>query len=286
MSVTEEQLRSWARPPSQTEETKCSNAENSIKKAIKASEKLSKRNIRVFTQGSYANNTNARRLSDVDVAILCKDIFFYQLPEGRTADSFGITPASYKFSQFKSEVHVALVDYFGQNNVKRGNKAFDIDANSYHVEADVAPFFDHLRYNDNGTILAGVQLFSDTQDKVINWPDQHMENGRSKNKTTGGRFKSMVRIAKVLNDRLDESVPGFLLECLFWNVPNSKFGNPLFETDLRKALFYLWEELNKATSDEWGEVSELKYLFRATQPWTKQTARKNVKSIWNEAGLG
>ena len=55
--------------------------------------------------------------------------------------------SNYKYNVFKNEVGEVLALHFGQNAVKRGNKAFDIKENSYHVEADVAPFFEHRRYH-------------------------------------------------------------------------------------------------------------------------------------------
>ena len=145
MTTWEDAFKEWAKPPGKTEEQSCSNAENAIKNAINSSEKLKNRNIRVFSQGSYRNNTNVIKNSDVDVGILCFDTFFHQFPEGYSRDSFGIDPATYDFETFKNEVGEALVSYFGDAAVSRGNKAFDVHETSYHVEADVAPFFEHRR---------------------------------------------------------------------------------------------------------------------------------------------
>jgi tRNA nucleotidyltransferase (CCA-adding enzyme) len=60
-------FESWARGPTDTEAAKCENAECVIHKAISASPALAKRNVQVFAQGSYRNNTNVRLDSDVDV---------------------------------------------------------------------------------------------------------------------------------------------------------------------------------------------------------------------------
>ena len=66
----------WGGAPSATEQTKCENAERAVRKAIDASVKLNTRNIEVFAQGSYANRTNVRQDSDVDICVLCNDAFF------------------------------------------------------------------------------------------------------------------------------------------------------------------------------------------------------------------
>lgn len=76
----------WGGPPSATEQTKCENAERAVRKAIDASAKLNTRSIEVFVQGSYANRTNVRQDSDVDICVLCDDVFFtdYTLSEAAT----------------------------------------------------------------------------------------------------------------------------------------------------------------------------------------------------------
>lgn len=284
MSDLEEKLKGWASPPSAAQEERCKNAESMIRNAINASDALKKRTISIFTQGSYANNTNTARTSDVDVGILCSDVIFSAYPEGKSASDFGLVDTEYTYMKFKDEVGDALVDYFQGGTVTRGNKAFDIKATSYHVEADVAPFFEHRRWSNSGSYQEGVELRPDNGVRVINWPDQHKKNGIEKNNATGRRYKAMVRVVKSINDQLDDPVPGFLLECLVWNVPNQHLGHATYEQTLRSCLSHLYEKLDEVESDEWGEVSELKYLFRGNK-WTKATARQNVKNLWNQVGL-
>jgi len=285
MSDLETQLIIWAQPPSEAQEQRCKNAEKMIRNAIQASDSLKRRNISIFTQGSYANNTNTARTSDVDVGVVCHDVNFAQYPDGMSREDFGLVAADYNFATFKDEVGAALTTYFKNGTVTRGNKAFDIKATSHHVEADVAPFFDHRRYASSGSYNEGVELRSDDGGKrVINWPDQHMKNGISKNNDTGRRYKRMVRVIKSINDQTAKPVPGFLLECLMWNVPNSQLGHATYEQTLRSCLSHLHANLQTTISDEWGEVSELKYLFRGN-PWTKSEAIAAILSIWNQVEL-
>ncbi len=74
----ESTFRSWASPPGKTEQERCENAIRAIKNAITRSPQLNQRDIKVFTHGSYRNNTNVRQDSDVDIGILCTDTFFYE----------------------------------------------------------------------------------------------------------------------------------------------------------------------------------------------------------------
>lgn len=122
----EEQFRKWAKPPGTTEETRCSNAESAIKNALSRSAFLSGINYLAFAQGSYANNTNVRADSDVDVGVLCKDVFFYELPEGMHPEDFSIAPAPFSYADYKNAIYDALVTHFGRSAVKRGNKAIDV----------------------------------------------------------------------------------------------------------------------------------------------------------------
>lgn len=290
----EAQFKEWAKPPGKTEQERCDNAASAIRNAIKASEKFRNRGVEVLAHGSYRNNTNVRRDSDVDIGVLCTDTFFYgPLPEGWTHERLGPN-ATYQYQQFKNEVEEALVNYFGRAAVKRGDKAFDVHETSYHVEADVAAFFEHRRYLTNGTYLAGVELRTDRENhRVINWPEQHYENGVNKNKQTGTRFKSIVRILKALSNEMTEArvtggdIPGFLIECLVWNVFNDRFQQYTYTADVKAALAFLYE--HTVTDDpcrEWGEVSELKYLFRPSQKWTREQANAFTVAAWNYVGLG
>jgi len=289
----EAQFREWAKPPSKSEQDRCDNAESAIRNAIKASDKLRMRDVSVFTHGSYRNNTNVRKDSDVDIGILCRDSLLNDYPAGMSADDFRLNPATYHYNQYKNEIEEALVKHFGRAAVKRGNKAFDVHETSYHVEADVAAFFEHRRYNKNGTYNEGVALLTDIEKKhIINWPEQHYKNGTRKNTATGTRFKSIVRVLKSLSIEMSgagikaSDVPGFLIECLVWNVPNDNFQHYAYSADVRAALAFLFNN-TRSYEDcrKWGEVSELIYLFHSDQKWTWQQAHAFTSAAWDYIGF-
>lgn len=129
---------------------------------------------------------------------------------------------------------------------------------------------------------------ADDGSRIINWPEQHYENGIQKNTDTGRRYKAMVRVLKGIGVEMEQkhlaNIPGFLAECLVWNVPNNCLGNSSYSDELKNILVHLYEQLGLSASDEWGEVSELKYLFRGPQKWTKQQARDFIVSVWNYVG--
>ena len=211
----------WAKGPSQTEQQKAENAERQIRQAISDSPKLSKRNITVFTQGSYKNRVNVKRDSDVDVGVLCYDTYFPDYPDDNVKALLekSAIEMTYFYATFKNEIEEALVARFGRASVVRGNKSFDIKANTYRVEADVAAIFEHRRYTSEYNYISGVEMPPDNYSppRLRNWPDQHYDNGVSKNTNTTRRYKKNVRVLKTLCNEMAENgvqsakqVPGFL----------------------------------------------------------------------------
>lgn len=284
----------WAQPPGQTEQDRCDNAERAIRDAVAASTDLANRNISVFAQGSYKNRTNVRADSDVDVCICCLESIFFDLPPNTTAADFNITtPARYSFDDFKNHVEVALVAKFGRANVARGKKAFDIHENRYRVSADAVPTFEYRRYHTDKSHLKGTSFIADTAGRIVNWPDQNYANGVAKNDRTGRRFKSVARILKYLRNEMKEEqiasaagVSSFLLESLAWNVPDAGFGHDTLFADVQYAIAHLFNETIKDnTCSEWGEINELKYLFRDSQPWTRAGAHQFLQDAWTYIGL-
>jgi hypothetical protein len=285
----------WAQSPSKTETERAENAEQMVRNAIKASSALNARDIKVFAQGSYRNRTNIRRESDVDIGVLCYDTFFFENPAGTTRETLGIQAASYDYDQFKTEVGQALVSYFGSGAVTPGDKAFDIKETSHHVEADVAPFFEHRRYDKSGKYISGVELHPTSGQplKIKNWPEQHYANGNAKNDRTRRSYRALVRIFKSLRCEMEDDdiaaakpVGSFLCECLIWNVQDSDFTHSDFAGDLRAALIFLFENTaSDALCKEWGEVSELKYLFGPHQKWTRQQANDFILAVWQYVGF-
>ena len=181
----------------------------------------------------------------------------------------------------------------------KGAIKHDIHATTYRVDADVVPCFEHRRYTGqrlcDGTYyyLSGTEFHPDSGGRVINWPQQHYENGIAKNEATGNRFKYITRVLKRLENEMLEngiaaakSIPSYLIECLVWNVPNEGFGHDAYTDDVRYVLAHTFNEtVNDEKCSEWGEVNELKYLFRGNQPWTRQQAHNFLSAAWDYIGF-
>lgn len=293
VATWEDAFASWAQGPGKTEEQRCENAIKAIRDAISKSGQLNHRDINIFVQGSYRNRVNVRQDSDVDVAVLCHNTFYYDLPEGATAEDYGIKPAKYDYSAFKNELQSALTSHFGSVAVTRGNKAFDIKENSYRVEADAAPFFDYREYTGINRFRAGVKIISDSSEVIENWPEQHYENGVSKNDATNRRFKRLVRIFKHLaidmsdaGESAAKALPGFFIECLVFNVPNGDFGCSSYADDVRNVILHIYKNTKEdASCKGWTEVNGIKYLFHSTQKWTREQAKAFALAAWQYVGF-
>jgi hypothetical protein len=292
----EAEFREWSRPPTPAEEQRCTNAESVVRNAIRSYPAFAARNIEVFAQGSYRNGTNVRANSDVDICVRCVDVCFKELPQGYTSSDFGLIDASYTYAAFKEDVENALKSYLGSAAASRGKKAINLHANSYRVDADVVPTFEHRRYsvsNGNKHYISGTELRPDGGGRIVNWPHQNYENGTSKNNETGTRFKKLVRVLKRLRDDMvsegsatAKPIPSYLIECLVWNAPSTAFVDDQYAENLRSILLHLYANTQTdAACNEWGEVNELKYLFRTTQPWTRADVNNFVSAAWSRAGF-
>jgi len=193
------------------------------------------RKIKIFIQGSYANNTCIRMESDVDIAIIQEEIF-------QTMYRPGVTDAYYKFRtiqpavSFKDEVEIALRVKFG-NDVKRGDKSIKVHGNTYRKDADTVPCLRFRDYRNDymfneSNYIGGVAIHPDSGGIIINYPEQHILNGRQKNIDTNHSYKRMVRIIKKMRYIMEDCgytsssrVTSFGLESLLWNIPNCIYAN-------------------------------------------------------------
>lgn len=295
----EDTFETWSKKPSKTEIEKCENAESMVRDAISEDEKLSQLDIVIFPQGSYKARTNVRLDSDVDICVLLRNPIFCDYPEGSGPASFGLSDHEFTYSEYKNLVEQALVNKFGRAGVTRGNKAFDVHANSYRIDADVVPAFEHRRYtgeaNPDGSFyyLNGIEFRPDNGGRIINWPHQTYNNGVLKNSKVGKKYKKAIRILKRLRNKMQEdgisaakNVASFLIESLVWNVPDEYFNHDDYTSIIRNVLGYGFNmTLAQEHCDEWGEVNELKYLFKGGQPWTREQAHDFLSAAWDFIGF-
>jgi hypothetical protein len=264
-------FRNWSSPSSDHEAEKADNAERMIRDAI--------------------------RDSDVDICVCCTDIIhndFSHAPPGKNSvAALGLTPATYTFGELKRDIHQALNDKFGANGVTRGNKAFDVHANSYRVDADVVPAFVLRLYYKDGSYDDGTYIYSDSGSEIYNFPKQQHANGVTKNVDTSRRFKQITRSVKRLRNEMNEQgiaaagpIPSFLIECLAYNTPDNLFENSSYKSNVQGVIA---TGFNATMSDEkcndWFEVNKIKYLFRSSQPWNRAQVHSFLDAAWDYVGF-
>jgi hypothetical protein len=295
----ESTFRGWMGSASDTEKAKREHAESMVRDAIAKDKALAARNIRVRAQGSYRNSTNVPQDSDVDIYVCCLDVFYsdFNFADRYDRTDAGIVDASLTYSEFKAEVGASLVAQFGSSGVSRGSKAFDVHANSYRVDADVVATFEHRRYQQRQgstyPYISGTEFRPDDGGQIINWPEQQYDNGVTKNKATGGRFKGVTRILKELRYEMADAgigaagpIASYLIECLAWNASPSAFGHDRVVDDVREVLAQTFNAtLNDQDCKEWGEVNDLKYLFSIGQSWSREQAHTFLSAAWNYVGF-
>jgi hypothetical protein len=292
---TEQTLDGWRKPASETEEQKISNAISMLKDAVNAHELLKNKDIEFIVQGSYGNNTNIKIDSDIDVSPMLKDTFYSEYREGVTRDDYGFIDGTNHFSDYRKFIIEALIKKFGAENIVVGNKSIKINSNTYHVQADAVPAFQYRNYRNDkdynpDNYIEGIKFYSAKNEEVINYPKKHISNGIAKNTNTARRFKRSVRLYKrIRNIMIEDGLPvpksinSFLIESLLWNTPNSKFNNSSTWNDLLKnTISFLYRETD---TDEkcknWGEVSEMFYLFHSGRKWSRNDVNSFLVQMWN-----
>ncbi len=244
-----------------------------VQLAIEASDELKKHNIEIFLQGSYANATNIRGDSDVDVVVMLKsswvaDKTHLTASEKQAYDNDHHT-ASYGPKELRHDIINALNAYFGTDRVEPRNKAIRVNKKDSYVDADVVPAVQHRLYTKydsitKGRFVEGTKLHPPKGHPIVNFPKIHKMNGESKNAQTRNNFKPAVRQLKQLKRRAVQSgrvdakkAPGYLVECMTYNAPDS-----LFVDDHHGRLMELLKWLMSADFSTFMAADSIHELFR------------------------
>lgn len=297
-------LQSWVKPPSDAEESRRDKTEEEIRQALVDYTPLPNAVMRVFAQGSYKNKTNVRLKSDVDIAVELQEgeIMPTPTPSIATTDRIGsakdltktelglVDQGSYDTKAFKDHVEAAMVAAFGRDQVERRSRAIRIHPGSTTLPADVVPCVPHRRYDSKLDVHRGIRIFPDNGFAIVNYPQQHYERGVAKNTETSRRYKRMVRAFKRMSHHLSSDpaepvIPGFTIECMLYNVPNTLFSSEGYADRFEAIAEYVWYQTYRPERcDSWHEVSRLKYLFRGSPDSKRTEASDFMWDAWKTVG--
>lgn len=305
MAISETQLSTWAKQgsidlSSRTYASVRSALEHSTNSPI--SHLISSGVINIRLQGSYANDTNIRGDSDVDVIVEYTNTFHSNKHELPPQDLYvheqTYSVASYQWKDLRGDVITALQKYFGNDTVDTtGNKSLKILKNSNRLRSDVVPVVSYRRYayfkdGTNHEKEKGVAFYHmTTKQEIINYPDYHKDNGVTKHANTTEWFKPTVRIFKnmvsYLIDRgvlTKEIAPSYFVQCLIYNTPNNLFGQN-YQTTIVDVLNYL----STANLEIFKCQNERHNLFDTGDTfWNTTDARTTINALihlWNDGML-
>jgi hypothetical protein len=300
-----ERLSRWERPASDSEEAMIERAARAVRGVMSGNSWFVGEGVQIAPQGSYYNNTNVRRESDIDLRAV-HPLIHVEYAENVAQESANVvlqySPSGKTFgeviAQMRHEMGREFAKRFGALNVEvDGNKAICVrGVPESRAPLDVVPCF-QLHYVEWNSVVGqyfvtrGIAIYSRDGRVTFNFPDQHHDNGIQKRAGTQLRFKKNVRMLKHLRDELvaggiinDEEVPSYLVECLVYRVEDHYF---LVEADdrydrLRRVVERMLEQLNNPTWVRAAmEINEVKLLFGSHQGWTADAAKQFSLAAWN-----
>jgi hypothetical protein len=296
-------LERWMRRSSPSEDDRMERAERMITEAIDMHPAFDgyRSSIVVYTKGSYANRTNVRADSDVDVVVENRDLFYYSYFPADSAPSPDPQANPYVGRwndphQWRAEVEAALVARFMSPDVDTsGEVALTIsEVAGSRPSADVVPAFAYRRFDstDRRIVHHGSRVYKRTGGRIDNFPSQQLTNGRAKDERTGGRYKKFVRALKNAENHLSATgvindLPSYFMECLVWNVPDLVITSGYrLDDGFRATLQHLINGLHPDNYREydWEEPNRLKYLFRGNDKWTPNDGLFLAFRTWQHLG--
>ena len=282
MSIPMWKLEEWKRRGA---DNKSKNTYEMMKKMLvkHCSDIIDVNNETVFLQGSYANHTNIKNDSDIDIVVLEDNIFANNardvLDESQFKEFKNIYSDSDKTLElFKNKLYNKLNGKSLENSYmsfERGCKTLKFNQDSQFpnfVAVDIVPAFEFRNYqkykgiNKNNQI-EGIKIYDACErDYIFNYPKLHKKNGEEKNSEirTDGNYKETVRMFKQIKKHLldtgeiqEDLAPSYCLECMLFNVPDAKF-----KLNLDKRIDSILNWLISNLSTDFDEQSKMYKLFK------------------------
>jgi len=244
----------------------------------------------VYLQGSYANTSNIRADSDVDVVVECTSVFYSNLTD-EEKQRLSLGDGGHSYNDFRREVISALTSYYGAFLVDTsGANAIEVQASSNRLKADVLPCVTYKRYESWSAAAEGLTFWNQHNgQQVVNYPKLHIKNGEKKNSQyrTNGWYKPSVRMFKNArrritgddDDALRKQFPSYFVECLLYNTLDECFGITYQQTYAQTVIF-LATALRNGTADGFVTQSGQQLLFGPySVQWSKENASEFVSRL-------
>ena len=289
--ILEEKLIRWTKPSSETEQEKQERTERMIREAISSHNAFDNSSLTVFTKGSYANNTNVQLDSDVDIAVECTEVIYWEKSEDYNYKGGSPYTGIWTPQKLRDELILALKSKFPKQIDTSGSTAIQINSSSARVNADVVPCFSY-KYYTKFSDVKGTKIFKTDGSKAVNYPMQQLENGIEKNNRTNRLYKRAVRILKRTANEMSKNgifkeIPSYFVECLVYNCPDSLFESSTWIERIKNLLICIYNNTKNEEPKEnrWLEVNASFYLFYPKQKWTRKDAEEFAIASWKYLGF-
>jgi len=230
-----------------------------------------------FLQGSYKNNTNLQRDSDVDLVVQLSTRIrprVAALRGNRLEQNLSHIEIHRKWQSFRDQTLKALFQAFGSDSVSSGRKSLKIARGRLPATADVVVT---IRHED------GLAFFlPDERRWVVSYPNQHYDRGCRKEEATNNRYKRTIRMFKAARNHLvqhdliqADKAPSYFIECLLSNVPNQ-----LFHQRLDDSYVNILEYLQDSDLRQFQCQNGKRELFGSSPDiWSLNKARQFVRAL-------
>jgi hypothetical protein len=298
MAISEAQLDTWSKQgaPGPSRDTYAA-----VKKVLEDSAApYADKDPNIFLQGSYSNDTNVARDSDVDVIAFITSTFAHDAPT-LPSDQYQAFErnypgsATYSYQQYKRDVAAWLTSKYGAG-VTAGKKAIYIPAGSTRRECDVLPAIEYryyYRFNSaaDQSYAKGICFYLPDGTQIVNFPKQHSDNCTTKHQATNSWFKPTVRIYKNMRNYMvdrnllrDGVAPSYFIEGMLHNVPNDKFG-----TSYEDSFVDTFNYIVNADRSQFKCANGIHSLLGNSQvTWPAancQTFLDALRQLWNTSSL-
>ena len=253
-------------------------AHESIRDALASYRGWAKENkYDIFLQGSYKNDTNLRRDSDVDLVVQLAARVRPRVAalSGSQLEKVSSHKLTYqRWQSFRDQVLKALRATYGTKAVTSGRKSLKVAKGKIPAAVDVVVTLHHEN---------GLAFYHPGEHRwVVSYPQQHHARGLKKEQATNGRYKRTIRMFKaarnhlVKNDAISDGIaPSYFIECLLYNVPNS-----LFKLSLGKSYNGIVEYLAATELQRFQCQNGVRELFGPSRDlWSVKKAHKFVRAL-------
>jgi hypothetical protein len=287
-SQRQELLSRWIQPSSANEQLQQDRARRMVFDAVNRHPAFHGVDIATYVKGSYRNNTNVRRDSDVDVVVECRDLFYYSGVTDHHRP--GLYSGHWTPELWRQEVTAAMRTAFSPAGIDTsGTIAIRIkEVAGSRPSTDVVPSFEFHDYTGAGYDQGSCVFPRNTAAKVVNWPQQQLDNGIEKNNRTGRRYKNYVRALKNAENALSakgviSDLPSYFMECLVFNVSDGVLCDGGLDEAFEATLLNMFGALNSGTAyTSWVEPNLKKWLFQGSdQKWSVEDGLQLVAATWS-----